>query len=456
MKTERENQASPMQNKVLEQDNLNATGSTQWLSYLIMVIILIIVGACDNDKDESKKVEQFHQDISNVVESITLFVEKAVVYESAQFQTMTPEQVEVIFEEYLVAGEAFVENIQKVVSDSHGTKSSPHNPIPDCVMAVSGFFDVAGISPGMIKDIADLIKETRDTITALNQARAMQIIDDNQYLALSSQLKIDKSIDGVGIGFSAIMATGAGLFTTLACGAAGVATAPALVTVAVVGGTVGYGTYRLWTYYRGKNKSDPPFYMSAVSGTLGEPIPATLFDDGARMIIAIDGYAPVMIESFPYPNLGHNMTVEIDAARLNLFTGDPGGSLLLKSSQTMVEVCYFQELSTGTDCELIAFVSGSANPPNPAPGQSVIVTGSIMPVTPDCALHFSIVGTDGYSNSATHTTDENGQATFWIPGAKPGVVDKVTITAANGASYMVTYVFSGTKEGETFAERYRK
>lgn len=431
------------------------TGKTVLL--LLMSFMLVFHFGCDKDDNEKKQIKKFHENVIDVVDATTHFVEKAVSYESAQFMNMTPPEIETIIEEYLDAGDLFVTAMEKIATDKSGSLFMQQKSIGDCIMAASGFFDVSGISPAMVKDISDLIAVTRDTVRALNQAWEMGIINDNQYIDLTNNVKIDNSLEAVGIGFSAVMGAGASAFTTLACGAAGVATAPALITVAVVGGTVSYGTYKLWSWYRGKKKSDNnPFYMASAEGELGRPIPATLFDEGARMIIAIDGFAPVLIDHLPYPDLGHNMTIEIDAAKISSYTNPAEGNTGWKSSEGMVEICFSQEPATGEDCEMIAFVSGYATPSNPSPGQSVTVTGSVMPVTEGCSIHFSIVGTDGYTNSGTYSTNASGQANFGIPGAAPGVIDKVTITA-NGASYQVTYVFGGgSKSDENGQVTYRR
>lgn len=412
---------------------------------ILLIALLFLLPGCEEDNEKKEEIESFHNDITNVVDATTEFVENAVVYESSRFDILSPEEINTVFENYILAGENFIEYMEKVQGNSHNTKGILNEPVVECVSAVSGFFDVSGISPGMVKDLGDLIRDTRDTVAALNTALQQGIIDDDQYTNLMNNVRTNKPLDAVGIGFSSIMGAGAGAFTTLACGAAGVATLPALVTVGVVGGTVGYGTYRIWSWYRGGTKSDEFIYISSATATLGEPIPSTLFADGASMVIAIDGYAPVLIENYPYPDTGNLMTIEIDGEKLSdLKSSDYPANL--KNSDNVTEVCFIQELATGNDCNEITFVSGYATPQSPAPGQNVSVTGSVMPVVEGCEIHFSIIGTDGYTSSGTYNTNAQGQANFGIPGAAPGVIDKVTIQTANGASYVVTYVFSESKE----------
>ncbi len=412
---------------------------------LMLIALLFLLPGCKDENEKNEEIESFHTDITNVVDATTEFVENAVVYESSRFDILSSEEIKTVFENYITAGEIFIEHMEKVQGNSYNTKGILNEPVVECVSAVSGFFDISGISPGMVKDLGDLIRDTRDTVAALNTALQQGIIDDNQYLDLMNNVRTNKPLDAVGIGFSSIVGAGAGAFTTLACGAAGVATLPALVTVGVVGGTVGYGTYRIWSWYKGGTKSDEFFYISSASASLGEPIPATLFADGASMAIAIDGYAPVLIENFPYPESGNFMSIEVDGEKLSdIKSSDHPANL--KNSNNLIEVCFIQELASGNDCNEITFVSGYATPQNPAPGQNVSVTGSVMPVVEGCEIHFSIIGTDGYTSSGTYSTNAQGQAYFGIPGAAPGVIDKVTIQSANGASYVVTYVFSGSEK----------
>ncbi len=422
------------------------------LSFLpsLLLAVAAIVFACSKD-DNGKQlsdIEEFHQDITNLTVSTTDFVQAAVIYESARFDTLDIASIDGIVQDYLTAGEGFVHYFQKLLGQSSkDNKSAVANPAITCVKAVSGFFDVQGISPSMVMDISELIQSTKDTVAALNEALNQQIINENQYQELINQVRIEKSLDSVGIGFSAGMGTLGGAFTYLACGAAKVAAAPAILTVGAVGVVVGGGTYLLWSYYRGNDKdSQGNLYISSVEGVLGEPIPATLFGEDATMVIAIDGHVPILFEDFHYPDAGNMMTLEINGDELSTLDDYSDQSPDTKSGN-LVEVCYWQETAIAEDCNLITFVSGNAIPPNPAPYQSVTVVGSVMPVVQGCDIHFSIVGTDGYTNSGTYQTDSNGQASFGIPGAYPGVIDKVTITA-NNATYVVTYVFSGGSKDE--------
>ncbi len=80
------------------------------------------------------------------------------------------------------------------------------------------------------------------------------------------------------------------------------------------------------------------------------------------------------------------------------------------------------------------------NPPDPAPGQGVTVVATIFPAVAGVTVEFSIVGTDGYSNSSSPLTGDDGTASFYIPGGGEGVVDVVTVRVGN-SEVEVTYTF---------------
>ena len=83
-----------------------------------------------------------------------------------------------------------------------------------------------------------------------------------------------------------------------------------------------------------------------------------------------------------------------------------------------------------------------ASPYNPDPSQNVLVTARITPATEGVEIYFHISGTDGYTNSATHTTDSSGKATFSIPGGAGGIVDTVTVRIEEtGTEKVFSYVF---------------
>lgn len=87
-------------------------------------------------------------------------------------------------------------------------------------------------------------------------------------------------------------------------------------------------------------------------------------------------------------------------------------------------------------------LSVSASPVDPGPGVGVTAKAVVQPAKSGLQLTFSIVGTDGYSNSGTLTTNSQGTVSFYIPGGAEGVVDTVIFTlVVTGETKSFSYVF---------------
>jgi len=80
------------------------------------------------------------------------------------------------------------------------------------------------------------------------------------------------------------------------------------------------------------------------------------------------------------------------------------------------------------------------SPADPAPYENVSVTVTVLNSLAGTLVSRSVVGTDGYTQSGTLSTDTNGQIFFTIPGGAKGIVDVVTITAGS-VTEKYTYTF---------------
>jgi hypothetical protein len=111
---------------------------------------------------------------------------------------------------------------------------------------------------------------------------------------------------------------------------------------------------------------------------------------------------------------------------------------LIEEQETTEEETEEKEKEVGVPYSL----SVVASPSDPAPDQGVNVTATISPATAGVEIYFHIIGTDGYENWATYTTDDSGKATFYIPGAEEGVRDKVTVRIVEtGEERVFSFVF---------------
>lgn len=83
-----------------------------------------------------------------------------------------------------------------------------------------------------------------------------------------------------------------------------------------------------------------------------------------------------------------------------------------------------------------------ASPADPAPGQGVTVHARISPQVSGVSIHFSMSGTDGWTQDETSSTDASGLATFYIPGGSEGVRDNVIIEISEtGLTRTINYTF---------------
>lgn len=81
-----------------------------------------------------------------------------------------------------------------------------------------------------------------------------------------------------------------------------------------------------------------------------------------------------------------------------------------------------------------------ANPANPDPYEDVTVTVTVLNSLTGTAVQYSVVGTDGYTQNGTLSTDENGQISFSIPGGGEEVTDTITVTV-DSVTQTYTYTF---------------
>jgi hypothetical protein len=406
------------------------------------ILMASLYMGCSKDEEETNVVVQsYSQAFVDVTKSMEDFVKKAQDYESTNYDQLTAQQTLTIINNYIASGEKLIADVaemQKYKSptkhSSPFTKSSLDNPCNkyDMLPGTDG-----GLSVSFMKSIADLIQETKGERALIQDKYDKGQITDDQYKEALKQLTKMKTIKTVNFGFSAVLGAGAsGLSGAVIYSVGGIGatmSAPAIVAVTAVGAVVGTGYYVISNWYYGIQKngqSDSSMYAVVAYGKVGDPIPSTLLKEGANLTIAVDGYAPVYIPSLALPALGNKKNLELKSV-----------PLADAKAGTQIEVCTSEEPYTTQNCAEVLYVTGHPTPQDPGPGEGVTVTATIFPVVEGCSVSFSIVGTDGYTNSGTYSTDASGQASFYIPGGAQGVFDIVTITSANGLKYTVTYTF---------------
>ncbi len=427
---------------------------TLCLGMILLITMKLILTGCSKDDPDQKMSENIISFATNAVD----FVEKAIVYETAIFHhnEMSVEEARKILDDFIKSGNDFAASLKKVAGTSGSTshsKSLLKGGEVICNTAKLGNFDFDGLDPELADRIRRITKDVNDTRKALDQAFDRNELDEIEYFeALNAMRQNNNLAETANVGFSAVMGGAAGglwankIASAGAGGLFGLKSSTAVIFGApiIAGATVGIGTYYLvsWATSREKSGGNKTTNFTAFPWEFDKPIPAALFGNNTRVAISMEGYASVLIDPLILPDDNHDMRIVFETARLSELI-NPGGNPL--KSKASSEVCFYMEpASSGDACNEIMFVTGVPVPANPAVGQAVTVYANVIPATSGCDITFSIVGTDGYSNTRTVTTNENGQATFGIPGAKKdGVFDRVTITTSNGATYMVSYYFAG-------------
>ncbi len=410
------------------------------IKFLAFVLLVLNFNSCESDDSDginfedpvnNKMVTDYSNSVIDINETLHNFVLESQELEGANLKNMSIENIGFLFDNYVIAGEQFVDALNSVIEiqQSYNKSTSKKKDGPSC--SAVDFIPGAdnGLGVGLAKSTGDLVKGAKDGIAALNQELKDGKIDENEYYDKVNKLKKDQLTKAASLGLGSILATGAAFVTGAIVGTA---TLPAVATITVVGAAVGsLVTWYSYSYATGEDKeSNIKHHMLTGKSKVGGKLPIHLFQDNANVVIAAKGYAPVVLNKFKLPNSGVKKTIDIQGVKLN--DAKSGGT---------TTVCFSEEKMTASSCSEVEFVSGTPSPVNPAPGQGVTVTATLIPSIANCDITFTITGTDGYANSATTSSNSSGQANFFIPGGEESVIDVVTITSSNGKKYTVTYVF---------------
>ncbi|MBM4352810.1 MAG: hypothetical protein FJ109_03290 [Deltaproteobacteria bacterium] len=287
---------------------------------------------------------------------------------------------------------------------------------------------VPGVPVTLPFNVGKLIGTTKEKIAQIEKAHNEGRIPDDEYHKAVSELKKTQTLDAVGTGLAAGSTVAGGFVVkaglVLAGASGGVLVGGTILGAAAIGLSVKF----LWSYCSGgKSDSVDGGYctMQTHDGKVGEVVPLQ-FPGKGTLIIQVEGKEPIVIEDFGVDG-GQVVVVDFEPGDPN--SGTPPGT----PTVTPADPSQF-----GT-CEQVSGVSATPNPIDPGPGEGVTVTATTIPPVPGCTINFSIVGTDGYTNSASPASDATGTATFYIPGGAEGVVDNVTISVG---SHTTTVVYS--------------
>ena len=427
-----------------------------------IIMSMFLMHACSSDDDDgggdepvtpevvevnTDVIMEYGEQIEDINETLEKFIVKIHTFETTNFTDLkSVDEAKRIFDEYVEAGEEFVEALDRKRQTQQSLKyvkvavPSSRGWFDETVCFLSDFVDTGDysltVSPGLAKETGETVEkakkeEKKNREKMENAIKSGSVSEDDAYIdylidCKNSQKKVIKEAANWGV--ANVMSTGAGL---VAGAALGVAHAPVLV---VVGGAyaAGKGVSWLVEWMSGeKTKSgEQKYFMTTGKTTVGGELPLHFIPEGANVSMKVDGYAPITIKNFKYPKDGMERTLDLHLAKES------------EIGKQQIGYCVMDKPMEAHSCEDIKFINATASPAHPAPGQSVTVTATLTPPIEGCEIYFHVIGTDGYENEETEISDAKGEAFFHIPGAAEDVFDKVTIRSCNGKEYIVSYTFN--------------
>ena len=294
-----------------------------------------------------------------------------------------------------------------------------------------------GVGPDFLVEIQGLMEKGLTAAEACKE----KFPGEEQYVdVLLCEKEVEKQItkDGWGIGAAAVVGTGAGLFTALLAGSLKATIAVQLGAPIAVGLVVGF-VFSKCTSSKQSGAADFCFLQSCqspVNEIGGDKLAICDAPPGyGTLTLTIPGKAPIVVQLLLPPE---GLTLDLSSCLVDVEDATP------ESVQACVEAIVKTEGVDvpGATCDDILSLKAGTTPIDPAPGETVGVTYEVFPKIAGCPTTYSVVGTDGYTDSGSQDTDAEGAATFDIPGGAEGVNDTVTLSeTTNGSTFEVVYTF---------------
>lgn len=291
------------------------------------------------------------------------------------------------------------------------------------------------VDPLLIYDIKLLIDQGLKEKEILEEMKASGQYTDEQIAEAMKDKTIKGLKDVTNFGASAIFGGGAAAFAGLAAGAAG---APVLV---VVGGAtaVGLAAGAFFSWCTSDiTKAEEPATCAMVSvqsemaqlpgGQIGFSF--TVSPGEGSLCMEIKGHAPVCIDS-DFKEDGNTISIDCLAE-----IDDPVSTKECNDAVTNEEdISIIGEVCT-TDVYTV-----SATPTSVSTSGATVTIKTVLP-TEGCSIDYSLVGTDGYTQSGTLLTDSAGITSFNVPAGAESVHDDVNVIATeSGVSTTAGYTF---------------
>ncbi|GEM_PF-3948998 len=168
--------------------------------------------------------------------------------------------------------------------------------------------------------------------------------------------------------------------------------------------------------------------VSSTSGVTGSPMTVVAAPGTGTLQVFVDGYAPVSIAGVTV-TAGQSVTVNVTLVPLTSVTDSSTSDVTSANTQSTTT----SSTTTASSCGGVLSITAANTPVAPSAGQTVSVTATLVPAVSGCTVTYQVHGTDGYSATASPTSNSAGQISFTIPGGAANVHDVVTISEASSA-----------------------
>jgi len=409
---------------------------------LLLVTMIILMSACVDVSDEessssssdatSTSYQETSESLNSRSKNLTLsgqdFVEKFNALSLFDPESATGDEIVAPLEEMLVAAEALhadLEIYQSLLLQYDAQLNHKASPMRQSV------------DPLLILDIANLVKEGKKEADVINELIKSGEDPTAAREAVAAYKKKHLG-NAFRTGVSTLVGGGAGAVAGLV--AASVSAPVLVVTGAAIGTGVVVGAIWSWCtspsnaigLREGDNHvcSMAMIEESVVELPNGEKGLAITLPQGGpgSLCMHVEGKAPLCIDTSIQEG-GNTITATCFDSNF-----DPDAS---KSCNAEVDNNNAITL-LGSSCEAdVVAINASAT----VHGDATVTIHTSLP-TQGCSISYSLVGTDGYTQSGTLISNSSGTVSFDVPEGEDGVFDSVTISeGASGSTTTVGYSF---------------
>jgi hypothetical protein len=307
-------------------------------------------GDTTGDVEVQRSVVNYKTSLGQLVEANALCLEAAQAWENADYSALSWEEIAALADAFVLRGEAVVaamEDLNGAALEIQELSSGAEQPaLLSAGKTVArlkggpGAIDLLpdagnGVGVGTVKDVNDLIQETKDKVEELNAKQESGQITEDEYKVEMDKLRQQQLRKTAGKTLAAVSGGGAGLLAGCAASKAGAGVVVVLGSGVLTGVAVGVTVYFIWEWYSqpSPTQRDGEQCTGIATGAVqGNTFP--IYGELGTLIIDIPGYTPVVIRNFSPPADG----VTIDFQPVKIEDARPGDQIVINYDQIRTSV----------------------------------------------------------------------------------------------------------------------